>query len=92
MNMIGVEFRQGSHVIMFRGALIKFNNTHAPKSCGNPIEDLWEELEHTLAARPSRLTLVPNLTQTLLDEWAKISMDTPSSMGGVIASKGGSTP
>jgi len=35
----------------------------------NPIEDLWDELEWRLRARPSCPTSVPDLTNALLKEW-----------------------
>ncbi|MCI4391978.1 hypothetical protein PGIGA_G00140630 [Pangasianodon gigas] len=47
----------------------------------NPIEHLWGELERRLRARPSRPTSVPDLTNALLDEWAKIPTETLKSCG-----------
>ena len=41
-----------------------------------PIEHLWDELEWRLRTRPSRPTSVSDLTNTLLEEWSKISIDT----------------
>ncbi len=38
----------------------------------NPIEHLWDEVEQRLRARLSHPTLMHDLTNTLLDEWAKI--------------------
>jgi hypothetical protein len=38
----------------------------------NPIEHLWEELEHRLQARPNRPTSVPNLTNALVAEWKQV--------------------
>ena len=38
----------------------------------NPIEHLWDELEHRLRARPHRPTSVPNLTNALVAEWKQI--------------------
>jgi len=35
----------------------------------NPIEHRWDELEQRLRARPSRPTPVPDLTNTLQEEW-----------------------
>jgi hypothetical protein len=32
----------------------------------NPIEQLWDELEHRLRARPNHLTSVPDLTNALV--------------------------
>ena len=42
----------------------------------NPTEHLWDELEWRMQARPSPPTSVSDLTNTLLDEWAKIPTDT----------------
>jgi hypothetical protein len=42
----------------------------------NPIEHLWDELEHRLRARPHRPTSVSNLTDTLVAEWKQV----PTSM------------
>uniref|UniRef100_A0A4W5QVF5 Bromo domain-containing protein n=1 Tax=Hucho hucho TaxID=62062 RepID=A0A4W5QVF5_9TELE len=39
----------------------------------NPIEQLWDELERRLQARPNRPTSVPNLTNFLLAEWKQVS-------------------
>lgn len=66
----------------------------------NPIEQLWDELERRLRARPSRPTSVPDLTNELLEEWAKIPINTllnleeslPRRAEAVIAAKGGPTP
>lgn len=44
-----------------------------------PIEHLWDELEQTFPARPSHPTSVSDLTNALLDEWAKIPRLTPTS-------------
>ena len=35
----------------------------------NPIEHLWDKLEHRLRARPNRPTSVPDLTNALVAEW-----------------------
>jgi hypothetical protein len=35
----------------------------------NPIEQLWDELERQLQARPNRPTSVPDLTNSLVAEW-----------------------
>jgi hypothetical protein len=35
----------------------------------NPIEHLWDELEHRLRARPNYITPVPSLTNALVAEW-----------------------
>ncbi|KAK3528472.1 hypothetical protein QTP70_000122 [Hemibagrus guttatus] len=40
---------------------------HKARSISNPIEDLWDELEWRLRARPSRPTSVPDLTIALLE-------------------------
>ena len=37
----------------------------------NPIEQLWDELEQRLRARPSHPTSVCDLTNALLEEWSK---------------------
>jgi len=63
----------------------------------HPIEHLWDELEWR--ARPSRPTSVSDLTNALLDEWAKIPTDTlqnlaeslPRRVEAVIDAKGGPT-
>ena len=62
----------------------------------NPIEHLWDELEWRLRARPSRPTLVPDLSNALLEEWSNILIDTllnlvdglPRRGEAVIAAKG----
>ena len=38
----------------------------------HPIEDLWDELECRLRARPNRPTSVPNLTNALVVEWKQV--------------------
>ncbi|KAK1801388.1 hypothetical protein P4O66_023069, partial [Electrophorus voltai] len=38
----------------------------------NPIEHVWDELEWSLQARPSRPTAVSDLTNALLDKCSKI--------------------
>ena len=63
----------------------------------HPIGHLWDEQERR--ARPSRPTSVSDLTNALLDEWAKIHTDTlkylveslPRRVEAVIAAKGGPT-
>ena len=35
----------------------------------NPIEHLWDELEHQLRARPNRPISVPDLTNAFVSEW-----------------------
>ena len=42
----------------------------------NPIDHLWDELEQSLQARPSRRTSVSDLTNALLEEWSKIPTNT----------------
>ncbi len=37
----------------------------------NPSQHLWDELEQMLRAKPSHPTSLPDLTNTLQDEWAK---------------------
>jgi hypothetical protein len=39
----------------------------------NPIENLWDELEHRLQSRPNRPTLVLNLTNALVTEWKQFT-------------------
>jgi len=66
----------------------------------NPIEHLWDEFERRLRARPSCPTSVPDLTNTLLEEWSKIPINTllnpvenlPRRVEAVIAAKVGPTP
>lgn len=63
----------------------------------NPTEHLWDELEWRLRARPSRQTLVPDLTNTLLEEWSKIPINTLVNLVESLprraeAAKGGPTP
>lgn len=41
----------------------------------NPIENLWDELEQRLRARPSPKS-ASDLTNALLEEWSKIPLDT----------------
>lgn len=36
----------------------------------NPVEELWEELDWRLRAKPSHPTAVSDLTDALLDKWA----------------------
>ena len=63
----------------------------------SPIEHLCDELEWRLRVRPSRPTSVPDLTNALLDEWAKIPTDRlqnlveslPRRVEAVVAAKGG---
>ena len=38
----------------------------------NPIERLWDELEHRLRARPNQPTSVPGLTNALVAEWKQV--------------------
>ncbi len=65
----------------------------------NPIEHLWDELERRLRTRPSHPTSVPDLTNTSLEEWSNIPIDTllnivdslPRRVEAVIAAKGGPT-
>ena len=38
----------------------------------NPIEDLWDELERRLRARPDHLTSVPDLTNAFVAEWKQV--------------------
>ncbi len=40
----------------------------------NPIQHLWDELKQRLHVRPSHPTSVPELTNAVLDEWAKIPL------------------
>jgi len=47
----------------------------------NPIEHLWDVLEWRLQSRPSRLTSVSDLTNALLEERSKISINTPEPCG-----------
>ncbi len=42
----------------------------------NPIEHLWGEQERILQVKPSRPTSVSDLTNALLDDWAKILPET----------------
>ena len=66
----------------------------------NPIEHLWDELEHRLRARPNRPTSVRNLTNALLAEWKQgptamfqhLVESLPRRVEAVIAAKGGPTP
>jgi len=66
----------------------------------NPIEHLWDEFERRLRARPSCPTSVPDLTNTLLEEWSKILINTllnpvenlPRRVEAVIAAKVEPTP
>ena len=45
---------------------------HAQSPDVNPIEYLWDELEHRLRARPNRPTSVPVLTNALVAEWKQV--------------------
>ena len=38
----------------------------------NPVEYLWDKLEHQLRARPNRPTSVPDLTDALVAEWKHV--------------------
>jgi hypothetical protein len=38
----------------------------------NPIEDIWDELEHRLRAGSNRPTSVPNLTNARVAEWKQV--------------------
>jgi hypothetical protein len=38
----------------------------------NPIENIWDELECRLRARPNHPTSVPDLTNALVAEWKKV--------------------
>lgn len=42
----------------------------------NLIEHLWDELEQTMTARPTRPTSVCDLTNVLLAEWSYIPITT----------------
>ena len=60
------------------------------------IEHFSDELECRLQAKPSRPTSVPDLTNTLLEDWSNIPIDTllnlvdglPRRFEAVIAAKG----
>ena len=67
----------------------------------NPIEHIWDELEHRLCARPNRSTSVADLTNALVAEWKQVPaamfprlMESLPRRGvdAVIAAKGGPTP
>ena len=72
---------------------------HAQSPDLNQIERLWDELERRLRTTPSRPTLVCDLTNALLEEWSKISINTllnlveslPRRVKVVITAKGGPT-
>ena len=63
----------------------------------NPIEHLWDELEHRLRARHNRPTSVPDLTNALVTEWKQIPAamfqhrveSLPRRVEAVIAANGG---
>ena len=63
----------------------------------NPIEQLWDELERQLRARPNRPTSVPDLTNACVAEWKKVPAamfqhlvdSLPRRVEAVIAAKGG---
>ncbi len=65
-----------------------------------PIKHPWHELEWRLHTRPSRPASVPDLTNSVLDEWAKIPAETlwnlverlPRRVEAVVAAKWGPTP
>uniref|UniRef100_A0A674MVM2 Tc1-like transposase DDE domain-containing protein n=1 Tax=Takifugu rubripes TaxID=31033 RepID=A0A674MVM2_TAKRU len=65
----------------------------------NPIEQIWDELERRLIARPSPPTSVCDLTNALLEEWSKIPISTlrnlvdslPTRVEAVIAAKCGTS-
>ena len=38
----------------------------------NPIEHLWDDLEHRLRARSNHPTSVPNLVNALVAEWKQV--------------------
>jgi hypothetical protein len=42
----------------------------------NPIEHLWDELEHRLSSRPQRPILLTALATAVLEEWATIPPET----------------
>ena len=62
----------------------------------NPIEHLWDELEHRLRAKPNRPTSVPYLTNALVVEWKQLTTamfqhlveSLPRRVEAVIAAKG----
>ena len=66
----------------------------------NPIEHLWDELEHRLRARPNHPTSVPDLTNALVAEWNQVPAamfqhlveSLPRRVQAVIAAKEGPTP
>jgi phage regulator Rha-like protein len=63
----------------------------------NPIEHLWDELEHRLRARPNRPKSELDLTNALVAEWKQVMFQhpvesLPSRVEAVIAAKGGPTP
>ena len=66
----------------------------------NPIEQLWDELERQLRARPDRPTSVPDLTNALVAEWKQVPAamyqhlveSFPRRVEAVIEAKGGPTP
>ena len=55
----------------------------------NPIEYLWEELEHRLRARPNRPTSVPDLTNAPVAEWKQIPCSNVPTSGGKPSQKSG---
>ena len=66
----------------------------------NPIEHLWDELDHRLRARPNCPTSVPDLTNALVAEWKQVPAamfqhlveSLPRREEAVLVAKGGPTP
>ncbi len=63
----------------------------------NPIENLWDKLDHRVHERP--ISSIPELREQLQEEWAKLSLEytqklisiMPKHMQAVVDEKGGPT-